>query len=167
MTIQPTLERHAVQMLGHAFQYAGEMEPIGPIIDYLNDLDRLTFPLYDVDMYRILPSSSLPSVTRPEITVVRREVGLVYLLDPEYRSSISFIKNYERAIAYTPYVVCRGNVHMGAETWLRDLLSLMTGSFLVMTEVNVFPLTTLPAPFPEKAELLLLNREYVTVYHPD
>ena len=167
MTLQPSLERHDCQMLGREFQYVGKLEPVGIIIDYLNDLDRITYPLFDVQVHRLIPGGSFPGVTRPEITVARSEVGLLYLPDPEYRSKIQVIKNSERVIVYTPHVVCRGNFHLGAETRLRDLLSLMTGVFLVMTDASVFPLSTLPAPFPQKADLLILNRDYVTAYHPD
>ena len=167
MTIQITLERHDVQVLGRHFQFAGQLEPAGQVMDYLNTEDRTAFPLYDVKIFPIPPAGPLSGITRPEITVTGGEMGLIYFPDPDYRQRISAFKTFDRVIAYTPHAILRGNFHRGVEQRLGDLFDVLQGSFLVMTDVNLFFTTELPAPFPGQADLLILNRHYVTVYHPD
>jgi hypothetical protein len=165
--MQPTLQRYAVQVLGRTFQLTGQMSPIGRVLDYFNHEGSSTFSLYDVTISPLTPGSPVAGVTRPEITVSDSELGLIYFLDPEYRRKVDVLKNHDRVIAYTPHAILRGNFHRGAETRLADVFDLMQGSYLAMTQVSIFPLTALPAPFPQQADLLIVNRFFVSLYHPE
>ena len=92
-------------------------------------------------------------------------MGLIYFFDPGFRDRVQLLKNFDRVIAYTPHAVVRGNIHRGVETRLRDLFDLMSGSFLAMTDASTFPTTELPCKFQQQAELLIVNRFYVNLYH--
>jgi len=165
--IEITRERYAVQVLGRMFQYVGEMEPIGQAVDYFNDENRTTFPLYDVDVYPLDASSRFAPFKRPAITVNNSDIGAVYFLDPEYREKVQLLCNFDQVIAYTPRAVLRGKFHRGVETRLNDLFDMMGGDFLAMSDVNVFPLVDLPGAFPKHADLLIVNRSYVSAYHEE
>jgi hypothetical protein len=165
--IQFTLQRYDVQVVGRMFQFVGQMEPIGRTMDYFNDETRSTFLLYDAKISPVTPGSPLAGIARSEIAVGDSELGLVYFLDPEYRQKVDVMKTSDRVIAYTPHAVLRGNFHRAAETRLMGLFDMMQGSFLAMTDVSVFPLTALPAPFPRQADLLIVNRFFINLYHPE
>jgi hypothetical protein len=167
VSFQFTHERHDAQVLGRTFQFIGQIAPIGRTMDYFNDENRRTFSLYNVETSPIAPGSPIAGITRPEITVSASELGLIYFLDPDYRQQVDVMRNADRVIAYTPHAVLRGNFHRGAETRLMDLFDVMSGSFLVMTDVSLFLLTGLPAPFPQEADLLIVNRSFVSHYHPE
>jgi hypothetical protein len=165
VSIEVTLQRHDVQVLGRMFQFVGQMEPVGGALDYLNDETRSTFPLYDVTISPLTPDGPLKRISRPDIVVGDNELGIVCFLDPDYCQSVALLKNFDRVIAYTPHAVLRGNFHRGAETRLTDLFDMMQGRFLAMTDVSVFPLIDLPAPFPQQADLIIVNRFHINVYH--
>jgi len=165
VSIQITLERRDVQILGRNFQFDGQMEPIGQVLDYLNGEGRSTFPLYDVKIFPLPPGGPLKGTTQPEITVGSPELGLFYFPDPDYRQQIQVMRNADRVIAYTPHAVLRGNFHRGVETRLRDMFDMLQGSYLAMTDVSIFPITELVAPFPTQADFLIVNRHYVGLYH--
>lgn len=165
MGTQISLERYDAQIIGREFQFSGKMEPVGPLMDYFNSENRSTFPLFDVTVYPVASRGALKAITRPEITVSGSEMGLIYFSDPGFRERVQLLKNFDSVIAYTPYAVVRGNVHRGVETRLRDLFDLMSGSFLAMTDASTFPTTELPCKFPQQAELLIVNRFYVNLYH--
>jgi len=167
MSMQPKLDRYDVQVLGRQFQFAGQMEPVGRVLDYFNRGNRSTFSLYDVKLFPLLPNSPFTGITRSEITVSDSELGLIYFLDADYRRQVQVMKNSDPVIAYTPHAVLRGRFHRGAETRLRDLFDLMDGNFVAMTDVSVFVTTSLPAPFPQRADLLIVNRLYVNLYHAE
>jgi hypothetical protein len=167
MALEIKLERYDVQALGRKFQFTGKLEPVGQLLDYLNTATRTTFPMYDVTALPISSGSLLKGVTRPEITVSASELGLVYFLDAEYRQRVQVLKSFDSAIAYTPHAVLRGKFHRGAETRLRDLFDMMQGSFLAMTDVSIFPTVDLPAPFVQQADLLIVNRFYIDLYHAE
>jgi hypothetical protein len=163
--IQITLERRGVQILGRNFQFDGQLEPVGQVLDYLNSEGRSTFPLFDVKILPLLPGGPFKGTTQPEITADNRELGLIYFLDPDYRQQIQVMRNADRVIAYTPHAVLRGNIHRGVETRLRDLFDVLQGAYLAMTDVSIFFTTELPAPFPTRADLLIVNHHYVSFYH--
>ena len=167
MPIEITREPYAVHVLGRMFQYVGGMEPIGHALDYFNDENRSTFPLYDVDVYPLDAGSRLAPFKRPAITVSDSELGAIYFLDPEYRKKVQLLRNFDQVIAYTPRAVLRGKFHRGVETRLNDLFDMMGGDFLAMTDVSIFPLIDLPGAFPKQAELLIINRFYVSAYHEE
>jgi hypothetical protein len=167
MTLQITREQYDVQVIGQRFQYVGQMEPIGRAMDYFNDAGRTTFTLHDVEVFLLGSKGPLKTISRPQIVANSGELGLIYFLDSEYRQQVNVLRNFDRVIVYTPHSILRGNFHRGAETPLTELFDMLQGSFLAITEVNVFPLTNLPAPFPQQADLLLVNRSFVSLYHPE
>jgi hypothetical protein len=165
--LQIALQRYHVQILGRKFQFDGEVEPLGQVLDFLNNESRSTFSLYDVKILPVMPSGPLTAITRSEITVSESELGLIFFLDADYRQQVPVLKSFDRVIAYTPHAVLRGNFHRGVETRLGDMFDTLQGAFFVMTEVSIFPTTGLPAPFPKQADLLIVNRFYVNLYHPE
>jgi hypothetical protein len=167
MGLQVSLQRYDVQVLGRRFQCAGQMEPVGPLLDYLNKGNRSTFPMFDVKLMPIESAGPLTAISRPEIILSAQELGVIYFLDSEYRRQVQMLRQFDRIIAYTPHAVLRGNFHRGAETRLRDLLDMLSGAFLAMTEVSIFPTTSLPGAFPQQADLLVVNRLHVQFYHSD
>jgi hypothetical protein len=167
MTLQVTREQHDVQVLGQRFQYVGRMEPIGRAMDYFNDASRTTFTIYDVEVFPLGSKGPLKTISRPQIVANSSELGLIYFLDSEYREQVNVLRNFDRVIVYTPHAILRGNFHRGAETSLAELFDMLQGSFLAMTEVSVFPLVQLPTLFPQQADLLVVNRSFVSLYHPE
>jgi hypothetical protein len=143
------------------------MEPLGRLLDYLNTGDRTTFQLYDVKIHSVGPQGRVEGITRPEITVSSHELGLIHFTDADYRSRIEVLKHFDRVIAYTPHAILRGKFHRGVETRLGEMFDLMQGSFLAMTDVNIFPTAKLPVPFPAEADLLVVNRHYINLYHQE
>jgi len=70
-------------------------------------------------------------------------------------------------IVYLPGLVCRCELHMGADTSWQDMLGLMPGDFFGVTAVMMFPLITLPGPFPQQADMLIVNRRHVRMMRLD
>ncbi len=167
MGMELKLERYDVQILGREFQYVGQLEPIGQALDFFNRGNRSTFPVYDVKLYPVAPGGPLSTVARPEVVVDSSELGLVYFSDAGYRQGVQRMRNTDCVIAYTPHAVLRGNFHRGVETRLRDLFDTMQGAFLVMTDVSVFPRVKLPSSFPQSADLLIVNRFFIRVFHAE
>jgi hypothetical protein len=167
MGLQFTIQRYDVQALGRSFQFVGQMEPLGRLIDYMADPERTTYPLFDVKISPMTPGGPLSGINRPEAIVSSQELGLIYFLDAEYRKKVDVYPSFDRVIAYTPHAILRGRFHRGAETKMRDCFDMTAGSYTVMTEASIFPLTELVAPFPRQADLLIVNRFYVNIYHTE
>ena len=160
-----TLERHRVLLVGRDLEYEGELEPIGPVMDFLNSSMRSTFPLYSARVMPIGSDERFKGVTRPEIIVGKSEFGILCFDDPEFSAKVQMLRFADSVIAYTPHAIIKGQFHRGAETHLRDLFDGMQGEFLPVTDVSLFPTTELPAALPTHSELIILNRQFVRFYH--
>lgn len=162
----PPIQRHDVQILTVHFQFSGQLETIGPVLNFINDPSRDSLSLYDARLVPLTSSSPLKGLSRPHIVIRKPQIVLLYFTSAETRASIRRLARRELLVAYTPVAVCRGYCHMAAEASVRDFLDVASSDLLPITQVHVFPLIELPAPFPAEADLLLAGRTHLQFYHP-
>jgi hypothetical protein len=163
---QAQLPRYPVQLLTTQFHLQGKMEPIGPILDFLNDVNRQFFSFLDATASLLTPGP-MGQITRSQIVFPKSDIVAIFIDDAKARSSIQLLKRVERAFIYLPSLVCRAEMHMGADSRWQDALSLMPGDFFGVTGAMAFPLSPLPGPFPQQTDMLILNRQYVKMLHLD
>lgn len=164
--LQAQLPRYPAQIVTTGFHIQGTMETIGPVMDYLNDVNRTHLPFLDATVNALTPGPMGP-LTRSQVLIPKADAVAIYLDDATGRSSISLLRRVERGILYLPGLVCRCELHMGADTRWQDMLSLLPGDFFGVTAAMVFPLLTLPGPFPQQADLVIFNRRHVRMMHLD
>jgi hypothetical protein len=161
---QAQIARYPAQVLTTAFHIQGGIEPIGPILDFVNDKDRQFFVFFDTTVSLLTPGP-MGQVTRSQLIVPKTNVVAIYIDNAAARSSVQLLKRVERCILYLPNLVCRGEFHLGADTRWADMLGLLPGDFFAITSASAFPLAPLPGPFPQQTDLLILNRQHVQMLH--
>jgi hypothetical protein len=72
----------------------------------------------------------------------------------------------QTAIAHIGPVICRGEWHMSMDATLATFLDDLAGDFFPVTNADLHAKVALPAPLPPKAELMLVNRQHVSMSHP-
>lgn len=159
------IQRHDVQILTTTFQFSGQLEVIGALLNFINDPNRDSLSLYDARLTPLTPGSPLKGLSRPHVVVRRPHIVFVYLTSAETRASLKLLARRELLVAYTPVAVCRGYFHMSAEANVRDFLDVTQGGLVAVTEVRLFPLVEFPALFPTEVEQLMIGRTQVQSYH--
>jgi hypothetical protein len=162
----PAIQQTEALIVTPTLQLAGRFEFFGTPLVYLNDDARDGIVLRDTRVGALDPGAPFKSLNRPQVTVRRSEIVLLYLIDPEIKAKASLLKREERLVTYTPLAILQGNFHMPVESQVEDFLSTTTGEFLPMTEARVFPLVTLPMDFPEHCDMLMMSRHFIQIYHP-
>jgi hypothetical protein len=167
MPFQPAqVPRYTVQILTTQFHLQGKMEPVGPILNYLNDVNRQFFSFLDATASLLTPGP-MGQINRSQIVFPRSDIVAIFIDYPKARSGLQLLKRVERAFIYLPSLVCRAEMHMGADSRWQDALSLMPGDFFGVTGVAAFPLSPLPGPFPQQTDVLILSRLHVKMIHLD
>jgi hypothetical protein len=161
----PPIERHDVQILTPYLQLNGRLQVTGSILNFVNDPTRASLTLYDVHLTSLTPGSPLSDLSRSKLTLLKSQIVLLYFTEAEIRASIRPIVHRVLLVAYTPVAVCRGHFHMSAEASVDAFLDVTQGDLLPITEVQIFPLVELSAPFSLQADLLLIGRSHLQVYH--
>jgi hypothetical protein len=164
--VQAQAPRYPVQVLTTAFHIQGMIEPIGTIINYLNDANRQQIQFLDATVSPLTPGP-MGKIVRSLLVVPQADIVAMYVDSTEARSLVQLLKRIERCIAYMPSLVCRADFHLGADTRWQDMFGLMVGDLVAVTAATVFPLIALPGPFPQQADLLILNRLHVQMLHLD
>jgi hypothetical protein len=163
---QAQVPRYSIQLVTTQFHLQGKMEPIGPIMDFLNDVNRQFIAFLDVTVSLLTPGP-LGQVTRSQIVIPKTDIVAMFIDDAGARASVQLLRRVERGFFYLPSLVCRAEMHLGADSRWQDALSLMPGDFFGITAVMAFPLAPLPGPFPQQTDLLILNRLHVKMLHLD
>ena len=146
------------------FQVTGQIEPIGPWIDFLNGKDKHVLPMYAA---RVLPvGGAATTPERAQVYVSRSEVLLLHLPDRASHSTVYMLKNVQSAIVHAGPLVIRGEIHLGVDASLATFLDDLPGNFFPMTNAELFATQALSVPLPRKAELIFLNRVQLQLYYP-
>ena len=161
----PPVTRHDVQIITNDFQFSGQIEAVGPVSNFIEDTTRDSLSLYEVSLTPLRPSSPLTTLARPHVVVRKSRIVFLYFRSAETRAAIRTLNRRELLVAYTPVAVCRGYFHMPTEADVRDFISTVRGNLLPVTEPLIFPLMELPAPFPTKADLMMVGRSHLQFYH--
>ncbi|RLC83148.1 MAG: hypothetical protein DRJ03_17960 [Chloroflexi bacterium] len=162
----PPIHNLDVSIVTPRYQITGQLETVGRAFTYINNEKRNSFSLHDVSLAPLVGSGPLQSFSRPRVILRRSEIALLYFVSAEVRASVQTLRRRELLVAYTPVAVCRAHFHMADEANVNDFLEDIASVLLPITEVQVFPLNDLPAPFPTEPELLLIGRSYLEFYHP-
>jgi hypothetical protein len=157
--------RYDATVITPAFQITGQIEPIGAWLDFLNTRDKIALPIYNAHV-RMIGTSVGPAPEKSQVYVNRRDVCFIYLPDRNSHQTVHMLRNVQIAIAHIGPVICRGEWHMGMEATLATFIDDLTGDFFAVTNADLHAKVTLPEPLPHKAEMMLVNRQQLAVFHP-
>ena len=154
--------RHSVEILMVDSRVTARVEPIGSWLDFANEPGRGTIVVHDARIYAN-DVTDQRSVENPRLSLNKRDILAIVLLDPEGRKSFEIPEPTTSAVCHIGPFICRGQVHLGRcdpATMLDDA----DGDFFVMTAAYFSSRRPLAAPLPA-AEMLLMNRRQVQMYY--
>jgi hypothetical protein len=163
----PLRKSYPVEIFTNSFKVEGQLEPVGRLLDALNNPERGSMLIREGIVSSLSASDPLSSFALEEMVLGKKDALFIYLTDEEDRSALSLLKRVERMIVYLPLFVIRADFHLGGETRFRDMLDTLPGTFLPITDVAIFPLFTPQVSIPSHRDLLLINKEQITLYHAE
>ncbi|MBN1178469.1 MAG: hypothetical protein JXD18_04620 [Anaerolineae bacterium] len=163
--MQRAIRREPVQILTHALQIAGELEVVGPPLIFLNEDDRDDLVMRDVRVAPLMPSGSFKSLSRPQITIRKKDLLFVYFTDPETRAKVNLLAHEEDMVVYTPHAILRGSFHLPVEIIPTSFLSTIENDLLPFSKAQLFWLRPLPMSFPDRCDLLFIGEQHIQMYH--
>ncbi len=163
----PLRKSYAVEIFTNSFKVGGQLEPVGRLMDALNNPDRDSLLIRQSTMSSLSANGPLSSFTLEEAVLSKSDVFFIYLTEQEDRSELNLFKRTEKAIIYLPLFVIRANFHLGGEMRFRDMLDTLPGTFLPITDAAIFPLFTSKVAVPNHRDLLLINKKQITLYHAE
>ncbi len=156
--------RYEATVVTTTFQITGQIEPIGPWLDFLNTKGKSVLPVHDAHVL-MMGTSVGPVSKKPQVNVNLRDVCFIYLPDRNSHQTVHMLRNVRVAIAHIGPVICRGEWHMGMDATLVTFVDELPGDFFAVTNADMHARVTVPEPLPHKAEMLLVNRQHMAIFY--
>ena len=157
--------RYPVNVLTTRYYYTGKIEPFGPTLIWLNNLERTAFPLLEFSGAALEGGSAIDTFTRDEFHLLKTDVVAVDLPTAEARETVSLLQRGVPVMLYTERFVFKATLPTSAEARLGELLDAARGGFFAVTQAQIFPVRPARAQVFRTSEMLLVNRLHVTGYH--
>jgi len=147
------------------FLVEGVIKAVGNIDNTLND-ERYNF--VNIEKPATTPwyqNSPINAIRVAQSTVKVHDMILVYPTDPADQAEIPRMPGSQRGIVYVGEFVIYGDVLMGGDMDLTNVVDGVTKRFLTMADATIFPLFPAAVSIPEVMPLALVNRDMVYQIH--
>lgn len=147
------------------FLVEGVIKAVGNIDNTLND-DRYNF--VNIENPVTIPwyqNSPINAIRVAQSTVKIHDMILVYPTDPADQAEIPRMPGSKRGIIYVGEFVIHGDVMMGEDMDLTNVVDGITKRFLTVADATIFPLFSAGISIPEVMPLALVNRNMVYQIH--
>lgn len=159
-------QSYPVELFTRTRHFLGTFEPMGALLDDINDPNKGDLYLTQATFAPLEPGSQFGAVTVPEAVVRKHDVLFFYFKDKSAHDKFRLLARTERVVVYTVAMAIKGDFHLGAEQRLRDMFDTMRGDFQAMTNVTIFPLIKTQVAIPRQVDMILINNKNVLLYHP-
>jgi hypothetical protein len=159
-------QAYPIELYTRTRRFAGTFEPVGALMNDINDPEKGDFYLTDATFTALDPASQFGTVAVPEVIVRKHDVLLFYFADKSAHEPFRLMARTEQMIVHTSTLAIKGNFHLGAEQRTRDMFDTMRGDFQAMTDVTIFPLIDTKVAVPRKIDLIMVNSANILFYHP-
>jgi hypothetical protein len=147
------------------FLVEGIIKAVGNIDNTLND-ERYNF--VNIENPVTTPwhqNSPVKSIRVTQSTIKIHDMILIYPPNPADQAEVPRMPSSQRGIVYVEDFVIYGDVLMGEDMDLTNVVEGVTKRFLTVANATIFPLFPATASIPEVMPLALVNRDKVYQLH--
>lgn len=162
------IERRAypIKVYTATHEVRGIHTPIGNLLTAINN-EGVCFEITDATYTPLAPNAALRPISVPQAILHKDEILFIAFDEEGVAEDLTMLKRVDRLIIYTASFVLRGEIHLGAEDQIRDMLDTMRGRFQPLTETTVFPVVETQIRVDPNYDLVLLNTTSIQLYHPE
>jgi hypothetical protein len=163
----PPRRQWSAEVFTDEFIIKGQLEPLGQLVDFLNDPRQDCLPVTEAVFNPMEPDNPLNPLAIPEIILSKQKILFISLLTRADREAIPMLPNKQPIIAYTRRFVLRAVFRLGGDMRIRDVFDAFTATFLPVQDASLFPLFTPKIPLAKTHPLLLVNKRHILTYYAD
>lgn len=154
-----------VRVLTPAYLLTGEIEENTAFLGWLNNKDKLTLDLHNVEGLVLDPDSSMPATAAPLVTLAKSQVVAIDMLSPQGQRTINLSERRQLAVLYTARFIIQANLHPTGEMPINNIPNVVKSNFVAVSQAQLHPLLpTRKLPSLESA-LMVLNWNHIDFYH--
>lgn len=154
-----------VRVLTPAYLLTGEVEENNAFLGWLNNKDKSTLDLKNVEGLILDPTASMPATTAKMVTLAKSQVVAIDMLDAAAQRTISLGNRTQLAVLYTARFIIQANLHPTGDMPISNIPNVVKSDFVPASRVKLHPLLpTRKMPSLESA-VMIFNWRHVDFYH--
>lgn len=154
-----------VRVFTPAYLLTGEVDENNALLGWLNNKDKSTLDLHQVEALVLDPQAALPATQAGLVTLAKSQVVGIDMLSPAAQRTINVGSRAELAVFYTARFMIQARLHPTGDMPIQNIPNVVKSDFVAVSGVKLYPLLpTRKLPALESA-LLILNWRHVDFYH--
>ena len=154
-----------ISVLTPAYLLTGEVEENNAFLGWLNNKDKNTLDLYNVEGVVLDPNAAMPATAAPLVTLEKNQVVGIDMVSPDGQQTIRVSDQAVLSVLYTARFIIQANLHPTGEMAINRIPDVVKSNFVPATAVKLHPL--LPTRQLPRLEtpLMIFNWRYINFYH--
>ncbi len=154
-----------IRVLTPAYLLTGEVEENNAFLGWLNNKDKNTLDLHNVEGVMLDPNASMPATAAKLVTLAKSQVVALDMVDPRGQRTINVSSRTQLAVLYTSRFIIQANLHPTGDMPISNIPNVIKSDFVPVSRVKLHPLLpTRKLPSLESA-LMILNWRHIDFYH--
>lgn len=149
-----------------SYLLTGETDSQDAFLSWLNNPNKESLNLSEVEGLALDPSAVLAGVAQPQVVVPKHQVMAIDMMSPEAAAWVTMPPRAEMAVLYTPRFIIQAHLHPAGDMRVSDLFNVMAGVFFPTSRAQLHPIVPTRDLPTDYAHLLIVNRSYVDFFHP-
>lgn len=154
-----------VRVLTPAYLLTGEVEENNAFLGWLNNKDKSTLDLRNVEALILDPNASMPATSAKMVTLAKSQVVGIDMLDPVGQRTINLSGRTQLAVLYSSRFIIQANLHPTGDMPISNIPNVVKSDFVPASRVKFHPLLptrTLPSL---ESPLIIFNWRHIDFYH--
>ena len=165
MTLPGLPTRHyQVELLTEHYVLSGELEPFGPLMIYLNDLERSALRLRNLQGRALDPGITLDTFHSEDMLVRKDEVILIRPIDAVSQSTVPLMARRLLLQVFVSRFILQAAFPCGQEVQASEIFDLSPSHWVACVDAQVHPLQHSEQPIFHEAKIILLNKNHIRFY---
>jgi len=154
-----------VRVLTPAYLLTGEIEENSAFLGWLNNKDKATLDLHNVEGLVLDPNTTLPATAAKMVTLAKSQVVGIDMLTPAGQKTISVSNRTQLAVLYTGRFIIQGNLHPTGDMPISNIPNVVKSDFVPVTGVSLHPLLPTRKLPSLESPMMIFNWRHIDFYH--
>jgi hypothetical protein len=148
-----------------AFVLIGQCESSNAFLGWLNNPNKKTLDLMDVQGISLDPDASVVNFSQPMVTFPKGQILAIDMVSPEAQASVQTSARAELAVLFTQRFVIQANMHPSGDMPVSNILNVIGGDFFPVSDARLHPVLPTRKLPTDQAARLVVNKSFVNFYH--
>lgn len=156
---------YPVTVLLPGFQARCTLEVFGLLQTFVNDDTKGIFPLKNVTLHGLETGNPATSMSLPELFVRKDKCHALVFEQSFSHDETGLLPRTEPVAVYTSHYAIQGQLHMGADALIADVIESSRSIYVGITDASIFPLFQPQAAVVQQSPLVYVHHALVWMHH--